>query len=176
MVKIGTHVTKSIEFAAGHRIPNHKSKCRNIHGHTYKVSVTVKGDPIETEGASDQGMVLDFGDLKNVMDEYIHQVFDHSFIVWEKDFEMLLALDTFLKQGMKIVKVNCIPTAENLSRLIWDSLETAGFTGLFAVTVEESPTSKAVYTGEQIAQSSTPIKTAGHRVFGGEEDKDGCNS
>lgn len=147
-----TIISKSIEFAAGHRIPNHKSKCRNIHGHTYKVTVALSGEVNQTEGASDEGMVLDFGELKSVMDAYIHQTFDHSFIVWERDFEMLLALDTFLKQGMKIVKVNCIPTAENLSRLIWDTLVEVGFTNLLAVTVEESPTSKANYTGEQIAQ------------------------
>lgn len=159
---MSTIIQKEISFAAGHRIPNHKSKCKNIHGHTYKVMVALRGDVNDTEGASDQGMLLDFGDLKSVMDQYIHEVFDHSFIVWEKDYQMLLAVDPFLKEGMKIVKVNCIPTAENLSRLIWETLEEVGFTNLYTVAVEESPTSKAIYLGDQNAKRNSIAQANGY--------------
>lgn len=149
---MATIISKEIEFCAGHRVPNHKSKCRNIHGHTYKVGVALKGEVNNTPGASDEGMVLDFGDLKSVMNDYIHKVFDHSFIVYERDYEMLQAVDKFMQDGMKIVKINCIPTAENLAQLIWDTLVEVGFNNLFTVIVEESATSKAIYTGATSAQ------------------------
>ena len=54
-----------MEFDSGHRIPNHKSTCRNLHGHRYAIEVTVTGDIVDQEEVSDFGMVMDFKDAKN---------------------------------------------------------------------------------------------------------------
>lgn len=78
-------VTRKIEFDAGHRIPNHKSKCRNLHGHRYVLEATFLG-PVKLErGQSDDGMVADFSFMKQVMMEQIHDRYDHSFIMSSRD-------------------------------------------------------------------------------------------
>jgi 6-pyruvoyltetrahydropterin/6-carboxytetrahydropterin synthase len=58
-------ITSRMEFDAGHRIPNHKSTCRNLHGHRYAIEVSLSGEIIQQEDQSDYGMVLDFKDAKN---------------------------------------------------------------------------------------------------------------
>lgn len=144
-------IHKSIEFDAGHRVPNHKSKCRNPHGHRYKVTVWCKGNIIETEGASDEGMLVDFGDLKHYMMEYIHDVLDHGFIVYKHDTQMLEALAC--GTDWKIIYFPYIPTAENLAIWIWNELVkrlAVRFKSdlvLCKVEVYETPTSVAIYEG-----------------------------
>ena len=59
-------ITTRLEFDAGHRIPNHKSQCRNLHGHRYAIEITLSGDIIQQEGASENGMVMDFSDVKAI--------------------------------------------------------------------------------------------------------------
>ena len=58
-------ITTRLEFDAGHRIPNHKSQCRNLHGHRYALEITLSGDIIHQKKASEDGMVMDFSDVKN---------------------------------------------------------------------------------------------------------------
>ena len=59
-------ITTRLEFDAGHRIPSHKSQCRNLHGHRYAIEITLSGDVIHSEGVSDDGMVMDFSDVKAI--------------------------------------------------------------------------------------------------------------
>ena len=59
-------ITRKLEFDAGHRIPDHRSQCRNLHGHRYVLEITLQGDLVETEGAPDRGMVMDFADVKSL--------------------------------------------------------------------------------------------------------------
>ena len=73
-------ITKEIGIDMGHRVPNHKSKCRNPHGHRYTLEVTITAPLIDTDGASDEGMIFDFGDIKKHMMEKIHDVLDHGFM------------------------------------------------------------------------------------------------
>lgn len=75
---------RSIEWDAGHRVPNHISKCRNVHGHRYKLEVTVEGPLVLSDGASDEGMVMDFSEIKKHM-EYVASLFDHRFIMSRYD-------------------------------------------------------------------------------------------
>ena len=78
-------VTKQFEWCMGHRVLNHKSKCKNLHGHHYRAEVTLSGDLVSREGNSSEGMVIDFGDIKEVFMKHIHEILDHGFMVWEKD-------------------------------------------------------------------------------------------
>src|SRR5688500_13961956 len=86
-----TSITRKIEIDAGHRIPDHKSKCRNAHGHRYVLEASVEG-PLSQSG-SDQGMVQDFGDLKAILMQAVGVPWDHGFLVWVNDTLMRDALE-----------------------------------------------------------------------------------
>ncbi len=86
------YVSKQVEFDAGHRVPLHGSKCRSPHGHRYVVRATCTGWPV-TERAADEGMVVDFGDLKEWLASEVSQRLDHSFMVYEGDLPMRRALE-----------------------------------------------------------------------------------
>jgi 6-pyruvoyltetrahydropterin/6-carboxytetrahydropterin synthase len=106
-------ITRKIEFDAGHRIPDHKSKCRNAHGHRYTLECTVEGPIMSTQGASDHGMVVDFGDLKAVMMAKVGEPWDHAFLVARTDHQMIEALRA-LGHTHKTVLLENVPTVENL--------------------------------------------------------------
>ena len=116
-------ITSRMEFDAGHRIPNHKSTCRNLHGHRYAIEVSLSGEIIEEEQLSEYGMVLDFKDAKELVRATIVDPWDHAFIVYEKDFEVL----NFLNQikGHKTVILERVPTAENMALISLQMLEKA---------------------------------------------------
>lgn len=142
-------VTKQIEWDMGHRVLNHHSKCRNLHGHRYKAEICLEGDLVSKEGDSSEGMVIDFGDIKSIAMTYIHDVLDHGFMVWKKDKVML---DFFSKNtDQKHIIVPFTPTAENISAWIFEQLEAKYVdtfkTGLRLESVKlwETPTSMVIY-------------------------------
>ncbi|WP_151446623.1 6-carboxytetrahydropterin synthase QueD [Lacisediminimonas profundi] len=116
-------ITRKLEFDAGHRIPDHKSQCRNLHGHRYTLEVTLVGEVIEQEGHSDNGMIMDFSDIKTIAREKLVDVWDHAFITYSKD----TAVREFLESlpGHKTVVIDCIPTVENLARTAFNILKPA---------------------------------------------------
>lgn len=147
-------LSKEVEFDTGHRVPDHKSKCFNPHGHRYKVVATVVGEVIDEAGASDNGMVVDFSDLKAWLTTEVHDQFDHAFVVYDRDEPMLTGLlgpyrDNTL--GWKIVVVPFIPTAENFAASIFARLEPViakhwrDNMRLQSIEVYETPTSVARY-------------------------------
>ena len=148
-------ISKEVQFDAGHRVPNHKSKCRNPHGHRYRVVVHCVGHIIEEPGASDEGMLIDFSDLKEMMTSLIHDVLDHGFIVYEHDGVMRTSLGAGA-QGWKVIVFPYVPTAENLARWCWDELAIPlemhyrGNLTLECVEVWETPTSMACYYGVEL--------------------------
>lgn len=132
----------------GHRVPNHKSKCKNLHGHRYKIEVGVDDKVISTKGASDEGMVIDFSDLKQIMMEQIDAKFDHGFVMSNED--IFKATFNVLKfdHGQKIIFVDFIPTAENLANHWYSIMKEALVSKkirLIYVKVWETPSSTAVY-------------------------------
>lgn len=144
-------VSKEIEFDAGHRVPLHSSKCRNPHGHRYKVVANVAGD-LHERGSS-TGMVMDFGDIKLALTELVHDIFDHGFIVQRSDVDMMSALGIDMAEdqkpdtsffGWKVIVVDWTPTAEEMARAIFEILRRR-VGGLVSVDVYETPTSKATY-------------------------------
>jgi 6-pyruvoyltetrahydropterin/6-carboxytetrahydropterin synthase len=116
-------ITRKLEFDAGHRIPDHKSQCRNLHGHRYTVEITLLGNVIEQEGSSDNGMIMDFSDVKALAKQYLVDVWDHAFLVYEKDVAVRNFLDSL--PGHKTVIIDRIPTVENLAQTAFDILKAA---------------------------------------------------
>lgn len=113
-------ITRKMEFDAGHRIPDHKSQCRNLHGHRYKLEITLAGNVIDADGNSDNGMIMDFSDVKALAKQYLVDVWDHAFLVYDKDTVVRTFLETL--PGHKTVIIDTIPTVENLARKAFDIL------------------------------------------------------
>jgi len=106
-------ITTRLEFDAGHRIPCHKSQCRNLHGHRYALEITLSGDIIHREGSSEDGMVMDFSDVKAIAKRKLVDLWDHAFLVYEKDEEVLRLLAQI--PNHKTVVMPSVPTAENMA-------------------------------------------------------------
>lgn len=100
----------------GHRVPNHKNKCRNPHGHRYRLELTLKGSVNQSQGQSDEGMVVDFGDIKELLKSCIHDPLDHGFMIHEHD-KLISALNDNQIEEFSFIKVSFIPTAENI--ILW---------------------------------------------------------
>lgn len=115
-------ITRKLEFDAGHRIPDHKSQCRNLHGHRYTLEITLVGEVIEEEGSSDNGMIMDFSDVKALAKTHLVDVWDHAFLVYAKDTAVRSFLATI--PDHKTVVIDKIPTVENLARTAFDTLRT----------------------------------------------------
>lgn len=152
-------ITKFIEIDLGHRVTNHKSKCRNLHGHRYKVVVGVDDKVVTTAGASDEGMVMDFSDVKAIMMDVIDGGYDHGFVIYEKD-PLAPFFQTQKDAGMKVILSSFIPTAENLAkwwyRLLKTKLDEKNI-AIEYVEVYETPTSTAKYTTDNF-RHDTSIK------------------
>ena len=114
-------ITRKLEFDAGHRIPDHKSQCRNLHGHRYTIEITLVGEIIEEEGSSDNGMLMDFSDVKALANQHLVHVWDHAFLVYEKDLPVRDFLASLPEH--KTVIIDRIPTVENLARTAFDILK-----------------------------------------------------
>lgn len=106
-------ITTRLEFDAGHRIPSHKSQCKNLHGHRYAIEITLFGDIIKNENASENGMVMDFSDVKSIAKTAVVDVWDHAFLVYQHDVEVLDFLNTL--PNHKTVIFPTVPTAENMA-------------------------------------------------------------
>jgi 6-pyruvoyltetrahydropterin/6-carboxytetrahydropterin synthase len=113
-------ITRKLEFDAGHRIPDHRSQCRNLHGHRYVLEITLQGDVVETEGAPDRGMVMDFADVKSLAMEHLVSRWDHAFLVFEGDARVRAFLESMPEH--KTVVLDRIPTVENLAAVAFDVL------------------------------------------------------
>lgn len=106
-------ITTRLEFDAGHRIPSHKSQCRNLHGHRYAIEITLTGDIIQQEGASENGMVMDFSDVKAIARSAVVEPWDHAFLVYKDDIEVRRFLESL--PNHKTVVMENVPTAENMA-------------------------------------------------------------
>ncbi len=106
-------ITTRLEFDAGHRIPNHKSSCKNLHGHRYAIEVTVTGPIHDDSKSSDFGMVIDFSDVKKIIKDLVVDRWDHAFIVYQDDKEIVNFLNTLPNHKTVIFPV--VPTAENMA-------------------------------------------------------------
>ncbi len=107
-------ITRKIEFDAGHRIPDHQHQCKHLHGHRYVLELSVVGEIKQQDGACDNGMVADFGVLKSILKTHLIDLWDHAFLVWEKDEKIVRFLQTL--PNHKTVILKNVPTVENLAQ------------------------------------------------------------
>jgi len=106
------YLTKIFHFEAAHALNGYDGKCRNIHGHSYELRVTVKGMPLDEPSNPKNGMVIDFHDLKSIVNQEVVEKLDHSFIIGNnmpKDF-----VEITKKNFDKVVELPYQPTTENM--------------------------------------------------------------
>ena len=142
-------VTKEFTFDAAHLLVDHEGQCANLHGHTYKVQVTLTGE------VGDEGMLVDFGTLKKIVNEAFLEEVDHSFVcnIVGDGFETILR-GMLLERGMKVYGIPGPATAEIMAEHFYDTLQhvieqECDEEGLkvLCVRVWETPTSYAEYFG-----------------------------
>ena len=132
-------VTKTIKFDAAHVLTNHQGLCKNLHGHTYRVDVSVA----ETAG-EENDMVIDFKDLKRIAAETICEKFDHAFICNTGSRGEMEIAEVVERHGMRTVRLPFRSTAENLARYFFGELKPR-IPGLAMVKVWETADSSAEY-------------------------------
>jgi len=106
-------ITKQFNFETGHALYGYDGKCRNVHGHSYKLSVTVMGRPITDTSHVKLGMVIDFGDLKKIVKEEIVDQFDHA-TVFNKNTPHVELAKELLDRGHNVILADYQPTSENM--------------------------------------------------------------
>ncbi|GAA3518866.1 6-carboxytetrahydropterin synthase [Aquimarina addita] len=106
-------ITKQFSFETGHALYGYDGKCKNVHGHSYKLSVTVIGSPITDTSHVKLGMVIDFGDLKKIVKEDIEDVFDHATVFNKNTPHVELAME-LKNRGHNVILVDYQPTSENM--------------------------------------------------------------
>lgn len=104
-------ITKQFTFETGHALFGYDGKCRNVHGHSYKLSVTVIGAPISDPSHVKYGMVIDFQDLKKIVKEEIVNVFDHA-TVFNKNTPHVELANELESRGHSVLLVDYQPTSE----------------------------------------------------------------
>lgn len=104
-------ITKQFTFETGHALYGYDGKCKNVHGHSYKLDVTVIGKPISDTSHVKLGMVIDFGDLKKIVNREIVDVFDHA-TVFNKNTPHVELAKELESRGHNVLLVNYQPTSE----------------------------------------------------------------
>ena len=106
-------ITKIFTFETAHVLYNYDGKCKNMHGHSYKLFATVKGTPINDINNVKNGMVVDFGDIKKIVKEEIVDVWDHAVLLNALTPHKELGED-LAQKGHKVIECNYQPTCENM--------------------------------------------------------------
>ncbi len=104
-------ITKKFSFETGHALYGYDGKCKNVHGHSYRLEVTVIGIPINDNTNVKFGMVIDFGDLKKIVKEEIVNVFDHATVFNKNTPHVELARELEIR-GHNVLLVDYQPTSE----------------------------------------------------------------
>ena len=134
-----TTVTKTVKFDAAHILTNHQGLCKNLHGHTYRVDVSVA----QAED-DERDMVIDFKDLKGIANEVICDRFDHAFVYNTESAGEREIAAVVEKNGMRTVAIPFRSTAENLAKLFYGELKLR-IPGLSSVRVWETAESCAEF-------------------------------
>jgi 6-pyruvoyltetrahydropterin/6-carboxytetrahydropterin synthase len=141
-------ITREIQFDAGHCLKQHHGHCQNLHGHRYRllVSIALDDGKVQNKGSSD-GMVMDFAFLKEIMMREVHEKFDHKFIIEDTDERVA---DIYNMQPDATVILFFTPTVENLAFEIWKTMKNhlPKDVKLIKVTLYETPNNFAEVYGE----------------------------
>jgi 6-pyruvoyltetrahydropterin/6-carboxytetrahydropterin synthase len=103
-------ITKEFNFEMGHALLGYDGPCRNVHGHSYHLFVTIAGTPIAEQGHVKLGMVMDFGDLKQIVKRVVVDVFDHA-LALNKSMPKAIT-NNLQKQFDKVILLDYQPTSE----------------------------------------------------------------
>jgi 6-pyruvoyltetrahydropterin/6-carboxytetrahydropterin synthase len=134
-------VTKEFNFDTAHALHNYDGLCKNIHGHTFKLWVTVLGTPIEDSNNTKNGMVIDFGELKKIVKDEIIIPLDHACLLFKEHDN----IEDLQKLKSKYIIFDFQPTSENLVIWIVEKLKKKlpSSVSLIKVKLSETPTSLA---------------------------------
>ena len=137
-------ITKQFTFETGHALYGYDGKCKNVHGHSYKLSVTVIGTPIDDRTNVKFGMVIDFSDLKKIVKEEIVDQFDHATVFNQTTPHIELAHE-LKSRGHDVILVDYQPTSENMVIDFAQRISTRlpGNIKLFSLKLQETETSFA---------------------------------
>ncbi len=105
-------ITKEFKFESAHALLGYDGPCKNIHGHSYKMAVTLIGEPICDATSPKNGMVMDFGELKQIVNESIVKPFDHALILNDKSKDV--HSDEIKSLSGKLILAAYQPSCENL--------------------------------------------------------------
>lgn len=134
----------SAEFDSAHFLHGYEGKCANIHGHRWKIEVSVKSDTLIEEGKK-RGMIIDFGDLKHEV-RALADSFDHA-LIYETGSLKAATLAALKDENFRLIEVTFRPTAENFAKHFYTVLKEKGL-DVKSVTVYETPQNCAVYEEE----------------------------
>jgi 6-pyruvoyltetrahydropterin/6-carboxytetrahydropterin synthase len=136
-------LSKEFRFEMGHALLNYDGLCRHIHGHSYKLIISVIGEPIDNRQDPKLGMVMDFSDLKAAVKEPIVDYFDHSLVINREAEKHLPAEPHAMYDKVHIMDFQ--PTCENLVLFIAEIVKARLSPGieLFSVRLYETATSYA---------------------------------
>ena len=128
-------VTRELHFCYGHRLLNYQGKCKHLHGHNGVAVIT-----LESNALDERGMVVDFSDLKRVMQTWIDQHLDHRMLLHQDD----PAVESFRQLNEPFFLMDVNPTAENIAKLLFEQVARHGFP-VVEVSLWETPSSYATY-------------------------------
>jgi 6-pyruvoyltetrahydropterin/6-carboxytetrahydropterin synthase len=131
-------VTKKIEFCYGHRLLDYDGMCKHPHGHNAVAEIEIQADSLDA-----RNMVADFGDIKRVVKGWVDRELDHRMIL-RRDDPLVRCLQSL---GEPVYLLESNPTVERIARLVYDISREQGLP-VVRVTVWETPTSWATYSGE----------------------------
>lgn len=139
-------ITKEFRFEGAHALKDYDGKCRHIHGHSYKLYVTIKGSPCKDLNQPKSGMVLDFTELKKIVNRLIIDPFDHALILRHD----ALLVDEIRKAYQNVMTVDFQPTCENLATYFAGLLQENLPEGLSLQSLKlfETPTSYVEWVAE----------------------------
>ncbi|MEQ1620379.1 MAG: 6-carboxytetrahydropterin synthase [Methylococcales bacterium] len=129
-------ITKEVYFCYGHRLMNHPGKCRNLHGHSVKASISIRQDQL-----NQQGMVCDFADIRECVEGFVDQYLDHNFLLHKDD----PIIPMLIENNERHLALDEHPTAEVLSKMIYVHLKTSGF-NVAQVTLWETASAYATFS------------------------------
>lgn len=137
-------ITKQFTFETAHALYGYDGKCKNIHGHSYKLDVTVIGKPISDTNNVKCGMVIDFGDLKQIVKKEVVDVWDHAIILNRNTPHIELA-EQLKSLGNDVVLVDYQPTSEKMIEDFAERISTKLPKGmqLFSLKLRETETAFA---------------------------------
>lgn len=135
------YLTTESTFDSAHFLADYNGKCRNLHGHQWRVVAKIQGLSLQKEGSS-RAMVVDFSDIKKTLKRLCDNL-DHS-LIYETNSMKPSTIEALKSENFRIIEVPFRPTAENFAKYFYNKMAQEGF-NIKSVEVYETPTNCAIY-------------------------------